>query len=380
MNKDDLENTSGQKKWIACNVEEEYFGDSLKLSRKERKRLSTKDRSKFKKTDHKKHTENKDLEKKERHSNRTLLIGRVLSISSQGVLVEYEGQKITCSVRGLLKRDKTQSKNLVAVGDFVHFELASIDEGMIVEVEPRKSTLSRADNLSRKKEQLIAANIDQVLIVASVVSPEIKPPLIDRYIIAARKGNMTPVIVVNKIDLLEESPNEKSIYEHMLEVYTGEGIAVYPTSTLTGQGLDALREAMKGKASVFSGQSGTGKSSLINAITGLDFQVKDTVKKTNKGSHTTSTAQLVPLEFGGWCIDTPGIKSFGVWDLDLDEIRHYFSDIQQYADGCKYPDCTHVHEQDCAILAKVEEGKISPLRYNSYLSLVETIQEKHHRR
>jgi ribosome biogenesis GTPase len=370
----------GGKRWIACHVEEEYFGDALKQSRKERKRLSSKDRSKFKKTDFKKRNDATELEKKERLSKLDLKVGRVLAVTSQGVSVQFEDQKITCSVRGLLKKDKTQSKNLVTVGDFVRFEISSNQEGMIAEVEPRKSTLSRADNLSRRKEQLIAANIDQVLIVACVVDPEIKPPLIDRYIIAARKGNMTPVIVVNKIDLLNQSEDETDIFNHIKEVYQGEGIAVFPTSTLTGEGLEALREAMKDKASVFSGQSGTGKSSLINAITGLNFLVRETVKRTKKGSHTTSSAQLVPLEFGGWCIDTPGIKSFGIWDLEIEELRHYFSDIQQYAEGCKFPDCTHVHEQGCAIMAEAEKGNISPLRYNSYLSLVETIQEEHQRR
>jgi ribosome biogenesis GTPase len=377
---DEEENVKHGKRWIACHVEDEYFGDSLKLSRKERRRLSTKDRSKYKKTDLKKRNEAVGLEKKERLSKMELKQGRVLTVSSQGVLVECEGEKIICSLRGLLKRDRFQSKNLVTVGDIVQFEKSSKDEGIIAEVEPRKSTLSRADNLSRKKEQLIAANIDQVLIVASVVSPEIKPPLIDRYIIAAQKGNMTPVVIMNKIDLLKDSPEEQEIYQHMLEVYKGEGIAVFPTSTVTGEGLDALREAMKGKASVFSGQSGTGKSSLINTLTGENFMVRETVKKTKKGSHTTSTAQLVPLEFGGWCVDTPGIKSFGVWDLDIDELRHYFSDIQQYAGKCKFPDCTHVIEQGCAIPEEVEKGNISPLRYNSYLSLVETIQEEYKRR
>lgn len=377
---DEEEKIKSGKHWIACNVEDEYFGDSVKQSRKERRRLSTKDRSKYKKTDLKKHTDASDLDKKERLSKMDLQTGRVLSISSQGVLVESEGEKIACTLRGLLKRDRFQSKNLVTVGDIVHFERSADNEGSIAEVEPRKSILSRADNLSRKKEQLIASNIDQVLIVASVVSPEIKPPLIDRYIIAAQKGNMTPVVIMNKIDLLSESTDEQIIYEHLVEVYKGEGIAVFPTSTVTGEGLDALREAMKGKASVFSGQSGTGKSSLINAITGENFLVRETVKKTKKGSHTTSTAQLVPLEFGGWCVDTPGIKSFGVWDLDLDELRHYFSDIQQYAGGCKFPDCTHVNEQGCAILEEIENGNISAIRYNSYLNLVETIQEQYRRR
>jgi ribosome biogenesis GTPase len=377
---DEEEHRKHGKRWIACNIEDEYFGDALKQSRKERRRLSEKDRSKYKKTDLKKRSDAVDLEKKERLSKLELKKGRVLTVSSQGVLVESEGERIICSLRGLLKRDKFQSKNLVTVGDIVSFEKTSQDEGIIAEVEPRRSTLSRADNLSRKKEQLIAANIDQVLIVASVVSPEIKPPLIDRYIIAAQKGNMTPVVIINKIDLLSESPDEKDIFDHILEVYKGEGIAVFPTSTTTGEGIEALKEAMKGKASVFSGQSGTGKSSLINIITGHNFSVGETVKKTKKGSHTTSTAQLVPLEFGGWCVDTPGVKSFGVWDLDIDELRHYFSDIQQHAERCKFPDCTHVNEQGCAIPEEIEKGNISPLRYSSYLSLVETIQEQYRRR
>ncbi len=359
------------KRWVACPIEDEYFSDSLKQSRKERKRLSAKDRSKYKKT---------DIKEKERISTKDLCRGRVLSVTSRGMVVEHEGRNITCSLRGNLKKERNLSKNLVTVGDFVFYEKVSEDEGIISEVEPRKSILSRADNLSRRKEQLIAANIDQVLITASVVSPPLKTSLIDRYIIAARKGNMTPIIVINKIDLLKDSPDEADLFQELLSAYKEAEIPVYPVSTVTQEGMDALRGAMQGKASVFSGQSGTGKSSLINAIGGHDFLVGETVKRTKKGAHTTSTAQLVPLSFGGWCIDTPGIKSFGVWDLAPDEVRHYFNEIQEHSKDCKYPDCTHTHETGCVVRGEVEKGNISPIRYDSYLSLMETIQEQHRRR
>jgi ribosome biogenesis GTPase len=247
--------------------------------------------------------------------------------------------------------------------------------------------LSRADNLSRRKEQVIAANIDQVLITVSVVDPPIKPPLVDRYIIAARKGGMEPVIVLNKIDLLKSETKdpilvavENEIYEEFLVAYAQADIPIVSVSVETGEGLERLREVMKGKASVFSGQSGVGKSSLINAITGLDLRVGETVEKTKKGSHTTTTAQLVPLEFGGWCIDTPGIKSFGVWDLKKEEIEKYFSEIHAIGLKCKFLDCTHTHEAQCAVIEALEQEEIPPMRYESYQALIDSLSEKHVRR
>jgi ribosome biogenesis GTPase len=334
-----------------------------------------KDRSQYKKTDQrqqaKKQTEFVPDDKLQR--------GRVLSIASQGIVVESEEQILTCTLKGSLKKDKTQFKNLVTVGDFVLFEKIGANEGLIAHVEPRRTVLSRAENLSRRKEQLIAANIDQVMITISVVSPALKPSLVDRYIIATQKGGMDPLIVVNKIDLLENG-EEMDLYQDFLTAYQSAGISVIPVSAETGQGIEELKKAMKDKASVFSGQSGVGKSSLINAVTGKNLRVGGLVEKTNKGTHTTTTAQLIPLEMGGWCIDTPGIKSFGVWDLDKEVVEHYFPEIFNCGANCKFPDCGHLHEAGCAVIEAVEKGEISLLRYESYQMLMQSIGESHFRR
>lgn len=375
------------KRWIACPIEEQYLGSDRKLNRQERKKKSSKDRSKFKKTDRTKYEESLQKEIKERVVDKELFLGRVLSVSSQGIDVDLDGETYTCMVRGLLKRERTQHKSLVTVGDLVRFAKMPDHEGMIVDVEPRRSVLSRADNLSRKKEHLIAANIDQVLITTSVMTPPLKPPLIDRYIIAAQKGNMQPIIIVNKIDLLDSlafdedaREQQRALVEECRRAYERVGIPFLVLSVEKGQGIEELREVMKDKTSVFSGQSGTGKSSLINQLTGLDLPVGETVRQTRKGAHTTTQAQLVPLEYGGFCVDTPGIKSFGMWDLAKEEVQGYFSEILESSSSCHFPNCTHTHEDRCQVRLDVEAGKIPLLRFESYLSLIESVDEKHQRR
>lgn len=373
------------KRWIGCDVEQEYFGEERKIGKAERKMASAKDRSKYKKTDLRKQANQPKEFKGDRESFER---GRVLSIASQGIIVDVDGKTVNCTLRGLLKKEKTLSKNLVTVGDFVLFEQGSTpNEGWIVHVEPRKSLLSRAENLSRRKEQLIAANIDQVIITVAVISPPLKPSLIDRYIIAAQKGGMQPVIVVNKIDLLNATQEEQEILEHekalyheLLEAYKLANIPVIPVSTVTGEGIEQLRQAMQDKASVFSGQSGVGKSSLINLVTGQSLRIGGMVGKTNKGTHTTTMAQLLRLDFGGWCIDTPGIKSFGVWDLDKEEIEQYFPEIFLIGRQCRFPDCSHFQEEGCAVKEAVENGEISSMRYESYLTLMQSVSEDHFRR
>jgi len=367
--------------------EEKFHAQDKKLHRKERKIATLRDRSQFKKSDQDQRKKrplpqlsSEELEKMQR--------GRVLAINPEGILVDSNDIFYLCSLKGSLKHDKSRLKNLVAVGDFVQF-IPNKDQGTIVQIEDRISILSRADNLSRNKEQLIAVNIDQVLITASVVQPRLKPPLIDRYIIAARKGNMEPVIVINKIDLLRDPPpnydpedleEEIAIYEEFLKTYHKLNIPIYPVSSATQEGIGALQAAMAHKSSVFSGQSGVGKSSLINAALGTSLHVGEIVGKTQKGSHTTTASHLIPIQEGGFCIDTPGIKSFGLWELVKEEIQAYFTEIQHYGQECKYPNCSHLQEPGCNVQKAVEEGDISSLRFGSYCALMKSLTEEHRHR
>lgn len=379
---------SHSRRWIRCPVEEEYLGQNRKEGKMKRKMAMAKDRSKYKKTDQEKYLRSVEKDKEAKLSKRNWLEGRVLSIMPQGIIVDWQGKIISCVLKGLLKKAKTHAKNLVAVGDFVLFEKTSEGEGIIGHVKPRRTILSRADNLSRRKEQFIAVNIDQVIITVSVVNPPLKSSIIDRYIIAARKGGMEPLIVINKIDLLNQEENddsfllevERELYEEAIKAYAAAGIPLISVSTFQGTGIEELKEAMRDKASVFSGQSGAGKSSLINAIAGLDLRIGEMVEKTKKGTHTTTTTQLIPLEFGGWCVDTPGIKSFGVWNLDREEVEGYFSEIHEHGLHCKFADCTHTHEEQCAVQKALEEERLLPLRYASYQALRQSLSEEHVRR
>ncbi|CCB90124.1 ribosome small subunit-dependent GTPase A [Simkania negevensis] len=358
--------------------EENYFSQGQKrASRKERSLSRSKDRSKYKKSDQDKLK--KQLQSEEPPLGANFLRGRVLSINSEMITVLSNHETFICTLKGVLKKERTRQKNLIAVGDWVHFEKKSIDSGAISHIEKRSSFLARADNLSRRKKQLLAVNIDQVFIVMSVCTPPFKPLLIDRYIIAAKKGNMHPIILINKVDLLDDPPphiqpseveEEKRLLADFEKAYADLDIPILKLSVSTGHNLEKLKALMQNKASVFSGQSGVGKSSLINDVLGIDLAIGDVVQKTRKGSHTTTMAELLPIEGDGFCIDTPGIKSFGVWDITPEEISHFFSDFHPFESQCKFPNCTHLHEPDCAIKAALEEEKIHPLRYASYSTLM----------
>ncbi len=372
--------------------EDSFLHQERKENRKDRKMASFKDRSQFKKSD-------QDQKRKRQvefaEGDENTLEGRVLAIIPEGIVVDAGGNFYLCSLKGTLKQQNMRTKNLVAVGDFVLFQPIPTSQdlaGSIIHVKERRSLLSRADNLSRRKEQLIAVNIDQVLITCSVLKPPLKPALVDRYIIAAQKGNMQPIIVVNKIDLLEQSIEdlslseatlllqEKELYQLFQDTYRDINIPIFPVSATTGEGIDALKKAMEGKASVFSGQSGAGKTSLINAITGSVLKTGLLSQHTFKGSHTTSSASLLPIEGGGFCIDTPGIRSFGMWNLDLEELEAYFPEIFEMGRGCRYPDCKHLQEPDCAVHKALEEGTISPLRFDSYCALIADLATEHKHR
>ena len=363
---------------------EEFYakGKKKKDTRKQRRELSVRDRSKFKKTNKEQLKKRSELYQDSKEGVR----GKVLSIQGQESTVDCSGKILRCVLRGVLKRDRLRKKNLLAVGDWVLVNTISKDEGVILSIEPRTSVLARADNLSRNKEQLIAANIDQVFITLSVGAPRFKRTLVDRYLISARKGHMQPIILINKIDLIqgnelgEELIEEKAAFEEFLAYFQKLGVPCFAISANTGEGMEQLKEMMKNTSSVFSGQSGVGKSSLINNLTGLNLEVGETVERTKKGSHTTTKAQLIPLPCGGWLIDTPGIKSFGVWNLEPEEVREYFSDFVQYHDECQFPQCYHLQEPGCRIKVLIEEKVIPYFRYESYQMLMKTATEKHQKR
>ncbi len=337
--------------------EEHFHGKDRKKWRKERRHAQETDRSKFKKTDQEK--------KAPVEIDPNWQEGRVVAITGEGIWVETRGKRILASLKGLFKKEKMEAKNLIAVGDKVRFT----DDFSIVHIEERTSFLARTD-ISGKKEQLIAVNVDQVIIVISVVSPPLKPALVDRYLIAAEKGNIHPIILINKIDLLPEgSEEEKERYLEFLSVYEKLGLPILSVSTKEGTGLEALKALLKDKTTVFSGQSGVGKSSLLNAAYGLSLKIGGLAQKTAKGSHTTTTAELLSLPEGGYCVDTPGIRSFGVWKLKREEVTVHFQDFLDYS--CKYPDCLHLTEPDCGVLKAMEKGQISRLRYESYRSLID---------
>lgn len=343
--------------------EEDFHAKDRKHFRKERKHLQETDRSKYKKTDQGRARAVEPIDE-------SLPRGRVMAITGEGIWIESESRTYLCTMKGLLKKEKALSKNLVVVGDWVRFEAANGNEGIVAQVEPRFSYLGRTD-ISGKKEQLIAANIDQVFIVVAVVEPELRPALIDRYLIAAEKGNIHPIIVVNKIDLLPSNGTENERYREFVAAYETLGFPILSISTQTGVGMEAIRSLMKDKTSVVAGQSGVGKSSLLNAAFQMDLRTGEMAAKTYKGTHTTTVAELLSLPGGGFCVDTPGVRSFGLWDLSRDEVVSHFHEIGKFSQNCRFSDCTHISEPHCAVLAALKQGDLPLLRYESYTTLLD---------
>ena len=289
--------------------------------------------------------------------------GRVLRVHGLQSVVETEDRKqYRCSVRRVLRTLATDERNIVTTGDRVWFLPALNDEGVIERVEPRHGLLTRA---SRGREHVLVANVDQVVIVVSLVEPELKPHLIDRYLVSAEQGGIAPIICLNKADLVDPSP-----YQPIIGLYSQLGIPTLLTSAANDQGIDQLRVRLKDRQTVFTGQSGVGKSSLLNRIQPeLGLRVLEVSTGNQKGKHTTTTAELIRLEFGGWVVDTPGIRQFQLWDIIPEEVEGFFPEFRPFVPLCAFPDCTHTHEDRCAIKIAVEKRLISANRYTSYLGI-----------
>lgn len=295
------------------------------------------------------------------------LTGRVIRVHGLYSIVETASrQQYRCAVRRLLKSLSTDERSIVTTGDRVWFR-PSGEEGLIESVEPRHGLLNRA---SRKRQHVLVANVDQVVFVMSLVEPDLKPHLIDRYLASAEQGGITPILCLNKADLVDAAD-----YQPLLGAYSQLGVPTLLTSSRTGQGVEELLDMLRDRETVFSGQSGVGKSSLLNAIEpGLGLRVREVSEGNQKGKHTTTTAELLRLnlpgeQHGSWVVDTPGIRQFALWDIMPEEVEGYFPEFRPFVPLCAFPDCTHTHEERCAVKRAVQRSLIGDQRYTSYLGL-----------
>ena len=297
------------------------------------------------------------------------ITGRVLRIHGlESVVVTEDGTQFHCAVRGLLKNMDTQQRNVVAVGDHVVFRpepsnsSAGRQEGLILRVEPRHGVISRT---SSGKQHVLVANTDQIVVVASVCEPTLKPNLIDRFIITAEKAGIHSIVCLNKIDLIDAAD-----LQPMAGVYGQLGYKTIFTSATRNQGITQLKCQLAGKQTVVVGQSGVGKSSLLNAIDPeLKLRTAVVSKENQKGKHTTTGAHLIPLQNGGFVVDTPGIRQFQLWDVIAEEVAGFYRDIRPFINRCRFPDCTHIHEVQCGVKHAVADGLLDLRRYDSYCQI-----------
>lgn len=287
-----------------------------------------------------------------------------------GVLTA-DGSVVNCKVKGTFRLRGIRTTNPVAVGDEVEIDLTTPDAAYITRIEPRRNyIIRRASNLS-KEAHIIASNLDQTMLVVSLREPATSTTFIDRFLATAEAYAVPAVLIINKVDLLEGDDAE--LCEAVAYLYRSIGYRVVLTSTTTGDGLNELRELLHGKISLMSGNSGVGKSSLINRlIPGLDLRTAAISAQHHTGMHTTTFSEMFRYDDeGGFIIDTPGVKGFGTIDFDAAETGHYFPEIFATSRQCRYGDCTHTHEPGCAVRQAVEEHRISQSRYASYLSILD---------
>ena len=288
------------------------------------------------------------------------------------------GLSVECKIKGNFRLKGIRSTNPVAVGDRVQISGTESGNSFITEIEDRKNyIIRRASNLS-KQSHIIAANLDLCLLVVTVNYPETSTTFIDRFLASAEAYRVPVSIVFNKVDRYTE--DELRYLEGLINLYDTIGYTCYKVSALTGEGIDEIRNLLKDRITLFSGHSGVGKSTLINAILPEQHQKTSEISAAhNKGMHTTTFSEMFPVEGNGYIIDTPGIKGFGTFDMKDEEVGHYFKEIFKFSAECKYGDCTHRHEPGCAVREAVENHYISESRYASYLNILEDKEEGKYR-
>ena len=281
--------------------------------------------------------------------------------------VLHDGETVRCRIRGRLRLKGVRSTNPVVVGDEVACEADEGGDYVIADILPRRNyVIRRASNLS-KESHIIAANVDQALLMASLRSPETPTEFVDRFLVTCEAYKVPVTILLSKLDL-----QDAEAVAEFRAVYEGAGYRVLEVSVREGRGVEEVRELLAGRTTLVSGNSGVGKSTLIQAIDpSLDIRTGEISESHHKGRHTTTFSTMYPLAGGGAVIDTPGIKGFGLIDIDEAELWHYFPEMMRVAPECRFYNCTHVHEPGCAVREAVERGEISWQRYESYLKMLD---------
>ena len=279
--------------------------------------------------------------------------------------VLHDGETVRCRIRGILRLKGVRSTNPVVVGDEVACEADEGGDYVIADILPRRNyVIRRASNLS-KESHIIAANVDQALLMASLRSPETPTEFVDRFLVTCEAYKVPVTILLSKLDL-----QDAEAVAEFRAVYEGAGYRVLEVSVREGRGVEEVRELLAGRTTLVSGNSGVGKSTLIQAIDpSLDIRTGEISESHHKGRHTTTFSTMYPLAGGGAVIDTPGIKGFGLIDIDEAELWHYFPEMMRVAPACRFYNCTHTHEPGCAVTEAVKAGEIAWPRYESYLKI-----------
>ena len=304
----------------------------------------------------------------------------LIPIKMQGLVIKNTGSWYTvktvvgsvveCKIKGNFRLKGIRSTNPVAVGDHVEIELNSQNTAFITAIGDRKNYIIRKSQNLSKQSHIIAANVDQAFLVVTVERPQTSTTFIDRFLATAEAYSVPVVLVFNKTDLLDDSLMR---YQRMMtDLYETVGYKCVAVSAETGEGMDELMEMLRDRITLLSGHSGVGKSTMINRLLpGVNLRTAEISDAHNTGMHTTTFSEMLPLPGGGYIIDTPGIKGFGTFDMEPEELTSYFKEIFRFSKDCRFSNCTHTHEPGCAVLKAVEDHYIAASRYQSYLSMLE---------
>ncbi|MDX1640066.1 MAG: ribosome small subunit-dependent GTPase A [Balneolaceae bacterium] len=300
--------------------------------------------------------------------------GRIIQSTGKWYKVASNGNTIECRLPGKFRLEEKEVTNPLAVGDYVDFDLEDDGVGTIKKIKERTNYIPRQATHGRRGEQILVSNIDRAWVVQSIKQPRLKTGFIDRFLVTCEAYEVPAGIIVNKNDL--GNHKDHRVLEHLQNLYQELGYRFLTTSIEEKKSLKNLLNELLGQTSVFIGPSGVGKTSLLNAIDPhLDMKVNEVSTYSNKGKHTTTFAKLVPLAAGGYIVDTPGIREFGIVNIDKSELSLYFPEMIEPRQDCKYYNCTHFHEPNCGVIKAFDEGKIDPERYNSYLNILETLPD-----